>query len=173
MICSILEEEEKGFSLGASDYLVKPFLHDELVSAIKRLNKNGDVHDILIIDDDPQYLHMLQKIIEEEGNYLPVLAVSGLTALKLLEDFTPDVILMDLILEDINGFELINKLKSEPRLSHIPLILLTGSELDAAQLDALADLHGHLIDKWSITKDELLSNLHETLGRFKSASPES
>lgn len=173
MICSILEEEEKGFSLGASDYLVKPFLHDELVSAIKRLNKNGDVHDILIIDDDAQYLHMLQKIIEEEGNYLPVLAEGGLTALKLLEDFTPDVILMDLVLEDINGLELINKFKSEPRLSHIPLILLTGSELNAAQIDSLADFHGHVIDKWAITKDELLTNLHETLGRFKSASPES
>jgi len=173
MICSILEEEEKGFNLGASDYLVKPFLHDELVSAIKRLNKNGDVHDILIIDDDPQYLHLLQKMIEEEGNYLPVLAEGGLTALKLLEDFTPDVILMDLVLEDINGFELLNKFKSEPRINHVPLILLTGSELDSDEMNSLGDFRGQIVDKWTITKDELLTNLHVTLNRFKSASSES
>ncbi|HNR01053.1 MAG TPA: response regulator [Anaerolineaceae bacterium] len=173
MICSILEEEEKGFNLGASDYLVKPFLHDELVSAIKRLNKNGDVHDILIIDDDPQYLHLLQKMIEEEGNYLPVLAEGGLTALTLLEDFTPDVILMDLVLEDINGFELLNKFKSEPRINHVPVIILTGSELDSEQLDALGDYKDQIFDKWSITKDELLANLHEALGQIKAEDTES
>lgn len=172
MICSILEEEEKGFNLGASDYLVKPFLHDELVSAIKRLNKNGDVHDILIIDDDPQYLHLLQKMIEDEGNYLPVLAEGGLAALKLLEDFTPDVILMDLVLEDVNGFELLDKFRSEPRIHHVPVILLTSSELDSDQLSELGDYQGQIFDKWSVTKDELLNNLHETLSRFKSAASE-
>ncbi|NTW77923.1 MAG: hypothetical protein HGB33_09190 [Syntrophaceae bacterium] len=44
MICSILEEEEKGFSLGASEYLVKPFLHDDLANAIKRLNQEPFLH---------------------------------------------------------------------------------------------------------------------------------
>lgn len=172
MICSILEEEEKGFNLGASDYLVKPFLHDELVSAINRLNRDGDVHDILIIDDDPQYLHLLQKMIEDEGHYLPVLAEGGMAALKLLEDFTPDLILMDLVLEDISGFELLDKFRSEPRINHVPVILLSSSGLDSDQLDSLGDYRSQIFDKWSITKDELLNNLHETLGRFKSAAPE-
>ncbi len=171
MICSILEEEEKGFNLGASEYLVKPFLHNELVNAIKRLNNVGDVHDILIIDDDPQYLHLLQKMIENEGNYLPVLAEGGMTALKLLEEFTPDVILMDLVLGDINGFELLEKFKSEPRIKHVPVIILTGSELDLEQIEALSEYGGQIFDKWSITKDELLENLHQSLGRLRTDMP--
>ncbi len=171
MICSILEEEEKGFNLGASEYLVKPFLHNELVNAIKRLNNVGDVHDILIIDDDPQYLHLLQKMIENEGNYLPVLAEGGMTALKLLEEFTPDVILMDLVLGDVNGFELLEKFKSEPRIKHVPVIILTGSELDAEQVEALSEYGGQIFDKWSITKDELLENLHQSLGRLRTDLP--
>jgi CheY-like chemotaxis protein len=167
MICSILEEEEKGFNLGASDYLVKPFLHDDLANAIKRLNHDGDVHDVLIVDDDPQYLHLLQKMIEDAGQFLPVLADGGISALKLLNDFTPDVIIMDLLLDDINGFELLDKFKSEPRLAHVPVIIVTGSDLSDDQLQLLGDYKEQLLSKWTINKEELLSNLQESLNRIK------
>ncbi len=167
MICSILEEEEKGFSLGASDYLVKPFLHDDLANAIKRLDRDGDVHDVMIIDDDPQYLHLLQKMIEDEGQFLPVLADGGLTALKLLNDFTPDVIIMDLLLDDINGFDLLDKFKSEPRLHNVPVIIVTGSNLNDEQIQLLGDYKDQILSKWTINKDDLLSNLQETLNRIK------
>ena len=167
MICSILEEEEKGFSLGASDYLVKPFLHDDLANAIKRLDRDGDVHDVMIIDDDPQYLHLLQKMIEDEGQFLPVLADGGLTALKLLNDFTPDVIIMDLLLDDINGFDLLDKFKSEPRLHNVPVIIVTGSNLNVEQIQLLGDYKDQILSKWTINKDDLLSNLQETINRIK------
>ena len=167
MICSILEEEEKGFNLGASDYLVKPFLHDDLASAIKRLNREGDVHDVLIIDDDPQYLRFLQKMIEDEGQFLPVLADGGLTALKLLNDFTPDVIIMDLLLDDINGFELLDKFNSEARLKQVPVIIITGSDLDENQLSTLGEYGEQIFSKWTIKKEDLLMKLQETLNRIR------
>jgi len=157
----------KGFNLGASDYLVKPFLHDDLANAIKRLNHDGDVHDVLIVDDDPQYLHLLQKMIEDAGQFLPVLADGGISALKLLNDFTPDVIIMDLLLDDINGFELLDKFKSEPRLAHVPVIIVTGSDLSDDQLQLLGDYKEQLLSKWTINKEELLSNLQESLNRIK------
>ncbi len=167
MICSILEEEEKGFSLGASEYLVKPFLHDDLANAIKRLNREADIHDVLIIDDDSQYLHFLQKMIEDEGQFLPVLADSGISALKLLDEFTPDVIIMDLFLEDINGFELLNKFKEEPRLKQVPVIIVSGSELNEDQIQSLGTYGEQIYSKWTINKEDLLMNLHETLTRIK------
>ena len=167
MICSILEEEEKGFSLGASEYLVKPFLHDDLANAIKRLNREADIHDVLIIDDDPQYLHFLQKMIEDEGQFLPVLADCGNSALKLLVEFTPDVIIMDLFLEDINGFELLNKFKEEPRLKQVPVIIISGSELNDEQIQSLGTYGEQIYSKWTINKEDLLMNLHETLTRIK------
>jgi len=167
MICSILEEEEKGFNLGASDYLVKPFLHDDLAKAIERLNRTGDVHDVLIIDDDQQYLRFLQKMIEDEGQFLPVLADGGLSALKLLNDFTPDVIIMDLLLDDINGFELLDKFNSEPRLKQVPVIIITSSDLDENQLQSLGEYGEQIFSKWTIKKEDLLKNLQETLNRIR------
>jgi signal transduction histidine kinase/CheY-like chemotaxis protein len=167
MICSILEEEEKGFNLGASEYLVKPFLHDDLANAIKRLDRGGDVHDVLIIDDDPQFLRFLQKMIEDEGQFLPILADGGLSALKLLNDFTPDVIIMDLLLDDINGFELLDKFNSEPRLKQVPVIIITGSNLDEDQLKTLGEYGEQIFSKWTINKEDLLVNLQETLNRIR------
>ncbi|MEL7590378.1 MAG: response regulator [Anaerolineaceae bacterium] len=167
MICSILQEEEKGFNLGASEYLVKPFLHDDLANAIKRLDHGGGVHDVLIIDDDPQYLRFLQKMIEDEGQFLPVLADSGLAALKLLNDFTPDVIIMDLLLDDISGFELLDKFNSEARLKQVPVIIITGSDFDEDQLKTLGEYGEQVFSKWTINKEDLLVNLQETLNRIR------
>ena len=167
MICSILQEEEKGFNLGASEYLVKPFLHDDLANAIKRLDHGGEVHDVLIIDDDPQYLRFLQKMIEDEGQFLPVLADSGLAALKLLNDFTPDVIIMDLLLDDISGFELLDKFNSEARLKQVPVIIITGSDFDEDQLKTLGEYGEQVFSKWTINKEDLLVNLQETLNRIR------
>ena len=67
VICSILEDEEKGFSLGAADYLVKPFLQEDLANTINRLNQDGQIHSILVIDDDPKDLRLVQKMLKKAG----------------------------------------------------------------------------------------------------------
>ena len=170
MICSILEEEEKGFSLGAADYLVKPFLHDDLANALQRINQNNDVHEIMIVDDDPEYLRLLQQIIEENGHYMPVIAEGGEAALKLLAEFTPDVIVMDLMLSDVNGFEMLEKIKQDSRLTNVPVIILTSTELDDEQKKLLSKYHDQIFDKWSIDKNTLLNNLQTNLDRIHKSS---
>ena len=66
IICSILEQADKGFSLGAADYLVKPILEEDLVHALDRLNKNGTIHEVLVIDDDPNDLRLIEKILDQQ-----------------------------------------------------------------------------------------------------------
>ncbi len=167
MICSILEEEEKGFNLGASDYLVKPFLQDDLASAIHRLSKDNDIHDVMIIDDDPADLRLLQKMIEDEGNYMAVVAEGGSAALKLLKEFTPDIIILDLFMPDINGFELMEKFNSDPRLSRIPVIVLTGADLDSGHLKLLAEYGNQILTKGSLDQNDLLRQLQDTLNKIR------
>jgi CheY-like chemotaxis protein len=61
IICSILDQADKGFSLGAADYLVKPILEDDLVHALDRLNEDGTIHEVLVIDDDPNDLRLIER----------------------------------------------------------------------------------------------------------------
>jgi len=167
MICSILEEEEKGFNLGASEYLVKPFLQDDLASAIQRLSREGEIHDVMIVDDDPADLRLLQKMIEDEGKYMAVLADSGPSALQLLKDFTPDILILDLFMPGMNGLELMEKLKEEPRLSKIPIIILTGADLEVDQQKSLTEYGNQILTKTSLNKNDLLRHLQDTLNKIR------
>ena len=69
LVCSILEEEEKGFNLGASEYLVKPFLQDDLINAIHRINREGSSLEVLVIDDDSDDLKFVKKMVETEPSF--------------------------------------------------------------------------------------------------------
>jgi len=100
-------------------------------------------------------------------NSFPSLQMGGLTALKLLNDFTPDVIIMDLLLDDINGFELLDKFNSEARLKQVPVIIITGSDLDENQLSTLGEYGEQIYSKWTIKKEDLLMKLQDTLNRIR------
>ncbi len=129
LICSILQEEEKGYNLGASEYLVKPFLQDDLINAIHRLNKDGSVHEILAIDDNPDDLRLIQKMLETDDSIHLTSIQGGVEALSALETLTPDVIIMDLFMPKVNGFDLLEKFHADARLNRIPVIILTGAEV--------------------------------------------
>ncbi|MHB8089260.1 MAG: response regulator, partial [Anaerolineaceae bacterium] len=117
LVCSILEEEDKGYSLGASEYLVKPFLQDDLINAIHRINREGQAMEVLIIDDDVNDLKFVKKMVETEPRIHPTLAQGGKVALDILKNQTPDLIVLDLFMPDMNGFEILDKFKSDPRLA--------------------------------------------------------
>ena len=116
LICSILQEEEKGYNLGASEYLVKPFLQDDLINAIHRLSKDGSVHEIMVIDDDADDLRLIQKMLESDSAIHLTTAPGGVEALSALETLTPDVILMDLFMPRVNGFESARKVPCRSKI---------------------------------------------------------
>ncbi len=80
---------------------------------------------VLIVDDDRTNLKILTKIVESQG-YETENASGGNEALSLLETLTPDLILLDIMMPDINGIEVCKKLQQDPRLSDIPVIMVTG-----------------------------------------------
>jgi signal transduction histidine kinase/CheY-like chemotaxis protein len=167
LVCSILEEEEKGFSLGASEYLVKPFLQDDLINAIHRLNRGGDVHEVLVIDDDPDDLRLVQKMMGDTGGFHATLAQGGEQALEILQSLTPDVILLDLFMPSINGFDLLEIFKTEPRYSRIPIIILTGADLNSDQQKQLSEFSNTFLTKGLLKEKDLLQNLEEALEKIK------
>ncbi|MBK9781967.1 MAG: hypothetical protein IPP55_18310 [Anaerolineales bacterium] len=74
----IVEDVERGFGLGASDYLVKPILEEELVNSLDRLNSDGSIREVLVVDDNPNDLRLIGKMLTDDGRYKPILAEGGL-----------------------------------------------------------------------------------------------
>ncbi len=163
IICSILEEEEKGFNLGASDYLVKPFLEEDLIEAIHRLNSNGQIHRVLIIDDDIDDLRLIQKVLQDSGSFEVSTAQGGEEGLASLQTNRPDAIILDLFMPGINGFALLEKMRTNPDLAQIPVLILTGADLTKEQQQMLSDFGQSMLHKGLLRENELLAALEEAL----------
>jgi signal transduction histidine kinase/DNA-binding response OmpR family regulator len=166
IVCSILDEGEKGFSLGASDYLVKPILEEDLLNALERLDGFGDIQDVLVIDDNANDLHLMEKILQQ-GQYNPILAHGGPQGWEILSSKAPHAVILDLFMPDLDGFAILEKLRTTPELIDIPVIVVSGIELTAEHQNQLKDFGQNLIQKGSLSEHELLTSLDKALKRIK------
>lgn len=166
IVCSILEENEKGFSLGAAEYLLKPILEVDLLNALSRLNNENNIHNVLLIDDDPDDLRLVAKILEN-GGYNAEQAQGGDDGWAQIVNHKPDAIILDLFMPDMNGFMILENLRSDPELCDLPVIIVTGADLSTDQRDHLSEFSKNLLQKGSFDEKELLSVLERTLMRIK------
>ena len=166
VICSIMEQADKGFSLGAADYLVKPILEEDLVHALDRLNKDGKICEVLVIDDDANDLRLIEKILTENGRYRPILAEGGRKGWEMLNIKAPDAIILDIFMPDMDGFTILEKLRDKPILRDIPVLVVSGGGLTNEQHKQLTDFGQHLITKGSLNEGELISTIEAALKRI-------
>src|SRR4030095_10494130 len=167
VICSIIEQTDKGFNLGASDYLVKPILEEDLVNAVNKLNKNGDIHEVLVIDDDPNDLRLIEKILREHGQYKPIIAEGGRKGWEIIIARPPQAIILDIFMPEMDGFTILEKLRENPILSEIPVLVVSGGGLTNEQHQQLTDYGTRLITKGSLKENELIASIENALKRIE------
>jgi len=167
VVCSIVEDEEKGFSLGAADYLVKPIHEDDLLSALDRLNGDGSIREVLVIDDDPNDLRLLGKMLSEQGKYKAILAEGGPAGWNALKSQAPHAVVLDLFMPEMDGFAILEQLRNDEKLRNLPAIVITGADLTSEQHKQLDDLGQRLLQKSSLKEQELISTIENALQRVK------
>jgi CheY-like chemotaxis protein len=167
VICSILEDEEKGYNLGAADYLVKPFLQEDLINTINRVNKNGQIHQILVIDDDPKDARLVQKMLEDSGKFQVVVADGGKNGWDAMVSKRPDIVILDLFMPDMDGFTVLGNMRSSPQLMDLPVIVLTGADLTVEQHAQMVKLGQHYLTKGLLRERELLNTLDVALRKIR------
>jgi len=167
IVCSIVEDEEKGFSLGAADYLVKPIMEDDLTDALNRLNADGTIRDVLIIDDSLNDLRLMEKTIRENTNFHPVLALGGEKGWEMLVNQTPQVVILDLFMPGVDGFTILERLRTSPDLQSLPVVVVSGIDLSPEQKKQLENLGKHMIQKGLLEEKELFAELNRALKRLE------
>ncbi len=171
IVCSILEDLEKGFSLGAADYLVKPILEDDLVNALDRLNADGSIREVLVIDDDPNDLRLIGKILTDDGRYKAILAEGGRKGWDIISSGNPPhAVILDMFMPEMDGFEILGKMRSEDKLRDIPVVVISGMELTLEQKNQLNEFGQRLLSKGSFNEKELLTTIQRTLERAHKAN---
>ena len=171
IVCSIIDDLEKGFNLGATDYLVKPIMEDDIVNALDRLNTDGSVREVLVIDDDPDDLRLIGKILNDDGRYKAVLAEGGRVGWDLISSGNPPhAIILDLFMPEVDGFKILESLQSSEKLREIPVIVISGLDLSADQKKQLNDFGQRLLSKGSFNEKELLTSIQRSLERVNKKS---
>jgi PAS domain S-box-containing protein len=145
--------------LGAAAYLAKPVAKEALLRALQQHMTPGvKKPTILAVDDEPAALELTQQILQSAG-FECLLASNGRQALDCLAGRIPAAIVVDLMMPDMNGFELIFRLKGDPRYSRIPVLVLTGITLSDNEVILLRRTTNALLIKGSGWKETLLHQL--------------
>ncbi|MBI3170683.1 MAG: GAF domain-containing protein, partial [Chloroflexi bacterium] len=130
IICSIVEDIERGFNLGASDYLVKPILEEDLVNSLDRLNADGSIREVLVVDDNPNDLRLIGKMLSDDGRYKPILAEGGRSGWSIISSGTPPhAIIIDLFMPEMDGFQILEQMQADRKLRDIPTIVISGMDV--------------------------------------------
>ena len=124
--------EQDGYTLGAVDYLIKPFQESSLLDSVQLAISAQDLTegaDLLVVDDDPDILDLLARILSFHG-YRVRTAVNGWEALACVQESLPAAILLDLKMPRMDGYEVIQHLKRNRATRFVPIIVITASPVD-------------------------------------------
>jgi len=160
---SMVTDEALGGVMGARECLSKPVSRDALLAALGRYRALSQGMTVLHIEDDRASIHLVQRMLESQGCTV-LTALDGAAALDILSKQTPDVILLDLLLPERDGFSVAEELRKDPRWQQIPILVVTGKQLEATDH---ARLQGHvekILQKGSYTKADLLRTLRALKG---------
>ena len=171
-IISMMEEAQRGMRLGAMAYLPKPVARESLDAAFSSIDGfiERKVKSLLIVEDNDVERQSIVELIGN-GDVKTTAVATGAEALAALESQTFDCIVLDLGLSDMSGFELLEKMKDTPRLSHIPVIVYTGRELSKKQETELRRFAETIIIKDVKSPDRLLDETALFLHRVESNLP--
>ncbi len=167
VICSIIEEQERGFSLGAADYLLKPILEEDLLGALDRLNADGSIREVLVIDDDPNALRLIGKIFESHQRYKLTMMDSGPKGWETLVSHPPQAVILDLYMPEMDGFTILEKMRENVKLRDTPVVVVSGGELTPEQQRQLTEFGQRLIRKGALNEADLLGTLERALKRVE------
>jgi threonine synthase len=132
-------------------------VEEGLLGSLEQLDER--VRSVAIMEDDPQARLLLRRILQTRGEYRIFEAVDGISGLDMVRRERPDVILMDLMMPGMDGFEVLEALKSDKQLSDVPVIVVSAKELTPAERERLSSQTDMLMQKGDFTDEELLEEI--------------
>ncbi len=164
LIVSAREKGQLGLSLGAVDWLVKPVDPQRLLAALQRCRELGAPRRalrLLVVDDEPVVLEALETLLRQEGHEV-LRAQDGESALRKAEAERPDIILLDLHLPGLSGFEVVSRLRQIPGLEAMPVIAFSGKFVSPEERSLLTQQAVQFVGKYGpVALNRLLDDLRQ------------
>lgn len=163
VVLSILEARDEAFGLGAQDYCSKPLDRARLLETVQGLLGNATETRILVVDDDPHILAGITQMLSSRG-YHVLAARDGLEAVVKARDERPSLLVLDLYMPEMDGFEVIRRLRTWDETARMPIVVLTASDiaLDEARVSKLG---AEVFLSKPFSEQALTQAVHDVLSR--------
>jgi hypothetical protein len=152
------EDQELGYALGASDYLIKPVDTVRLASVLSKYRPKEKPYLALIVDDDAENRDIMRRMLEKEG-WTVLEAEDGSQGLERLMESRPELVLLDLMMPSMDGFEFIEEVVGHEDWRKIPVVVMTGRDISAADRKRLNGRILKIIEKGSYSREQLVQEL--------------
>ncbi len=163
IMVTIVDEENRAYALGAAAYLTKPIDRECLQKALATCSPDQGIRRVLIVEDDPHTRGWLARILREDG-WEVAEAENGRVGLERLSLVNPDIILLDLMMPEMDGFEFVDEISRHENTRHLPLIVLTSADLDQEDHRRLSGGIRRILRKRPGGRDEVLATLRDVIG---------
>jgi signal transduction histidine kinase/DNA-binding response OmpR family regulator len=143
VVVSVVDNPELGIALGALDYFVKPVPAQQLINRLSRFKfgrKAGEKPRILVVDDEPANREWLKRILEPAG-FAVIQARGGREAIDLARTKKPDLVMLDLMMPEVTGFDVVEAMRADDAMKATPIMVLTAKHLTEADI---RQLNGHV-----------------------------
>jgi CheY-like chemotaxis protein len=169
---TMVDNRNLGYALGAADYLMKPVNRDRLARVLRRFACKNPPCRVLVIDDDADARRLLRQVLESES-WAVTEATGGVEAMERLSgNELPELIFLDLMMPEMDGFELSAALWRNERWRHIPVVVLTAKDLtteDRARLNGRVE---RILQKGDLNRDDLMREVRRVIA-FCAPPPQS
>ncbi len=161
ILVSIVDEKTRGYALGATDYMVKPVDRAQLSGVLRNIC-GGAGRQVLLVDDDDMTRRGMRLALEKDGWEVGE-AENGRVALARLAEACPDVIMLDLMMPEMDGFEFLVEMRARAEWRDIPVLVVTAKDLTAEERSRLNGDVARVLQKGSAELDEMLAEISRVL----------
>jgi PAS domain S-box-containing protein len=166
VIISIVADPTKGFSLGAAAVMQKPISRQELFDSLDDIGmlplRKGDTLSVLIVDDDPAAVELIAERVDGLASTI-LKAYSGREAVDIARRELPDVIVLDLMMPDVSGFDVVALLHDMPETAHIPTLVVTARHVNAEDRARLNGFVTAIMEKGDFRPGQLTGEIRRAM----------
>jgi CheY-like chemotaxis protein len=159
VMLSMVDDTGLGDGLGVTDYLVKPVNRDRLLSVLRKVSPDQP-DSVLIVEDDEATREMLWRTLEKEGFGIRE-AENGRVGLQQVAKQAPELILLDLMMPEMDGFEFLLEIRRHEEWRNIPLIVVTAKDLTEDEQNWLRGYVEKIVFKGAYSRDELVTEVKQ------------
>lgn len=165
ILLTMLENKEMGFALGAAEYLTKPIDASKLLPVLDRHRSTKPTGTVLVVEDDPPSRELVVRMLQKEGITVRE-SSNGREAIEVLQSgVKPDLIVLDLIMAEMDGFDFLRQVKPHPEWSKIPVVVVSSLDLNTEAQEVLRGQVERIFQKGRFAREDLLREVRETINQ--------